>query len=216
MDENKNGGVSDVKINQFTPYSYDNIYDLTQIRHLIAAGSFIPLTRYVKKHVLYGFIIPLITKHNKIIIKFGYTQDIFKRIKTLQSEYKSCVYLIRLKLIEGEHEEKIFHDSLKEQFSELIEEYSSGNKHKVELYQYNPILIDNFDAYLSDRKNVLPVKTDDLTPEEIMISQNLRIQESIFQHTIQDIKKNMLSKHPLNEYFLNFSLIKKKCFTKEQ
>jgi prophage antirepressor-like protein len=54
-------------------YSYDNLLHVQYIQHLIFLGSQIPLGKYLNKHILYAFFIPINVNHKDIIIKFGYT-----------------------------------------------------------------------------------------------------------------------------------------------
>ena len=51
--------------------------------------------------------------HEYFIIKFRYTDDILGRIKTLQDEYKSKIFLIGIKLINIPSEEINFHNIIK-------------------------------------------------------------------------------------------------------
>ena len=73
--------------------------DTEYVKRLIR-GANIPLQKYIKKNVLYAFIIMNIKlSYEYFIIKFRYTDDILGRIKTLQDEYKSKIFLIGIKLI---------------------------------------------------------------------------------------------------------------------
>ena len=160
----------------FPIYSYKNPIHVQFIRHLIKLGSNITLTKFANKHVLYAFIIPTKTKHRDIIIKFGYSEDIFDRIETLQSEYKSKVYLVKIKIISGQKDEEKFHYMVKKKYSSLIESYSIQDKKKIELYKFSPILLKEFDDYLdkNDAKDIISEYID----FELNIRNNLIDHES--------------------------------------
>ena len=135
---------------KYIPYNYDNEKDKEYVDILIANHKNIPWSKYDYKHVLYAFILPLRTIHGDIIIKFGYTENIQDRIKSLMSEYKCPVYIVKIKIIKGERDEKRFHKILKSRYPELVEEYIIDGKDKTELYKLHPILLLEFDNHLCD------------------------------------------------------------------
>jgi hypothetical protein len=53
---------------------------------LIANATMKPLTKYMNKNILYAFIVTLDVDHEDIIIKFGYTEDLIDRYRTLKAE----------------------------------------------------------------------------------------------------------------------------------
>uniref|UniRef100_A0A6G6AA66 Uncharacterized protein n=1 Tax=Borely moumouvirus TaxID=2712067 RepID=A0A6G6AA66_9VIRU len=198
----------------FVPYSYNNPDNLSFIRQLVVMGSYIELSKYVKKHVLYGFIIPLHNENNHIIIKFGYTEDIIDRIRTLKKEYKSDVYLVRIVTIKGESEEQVFHNLLKSRYENLIEKYSIEEKDKVELYKFNPILLNIFDAYKINNKDLK--ESEKITPDEQFIINSVKTQESLFSNLVLNYEYNILSKQPGNKELYDFILEKQKMYHHEK
>lgn len=134
-------------------YYYNNPIHVQFIRHLIKLGANTALAKFTNKHILYAFIIPTKTNHNQVIIKFGYTEDIFKRIKTLQSEYKSNVYFINAKIISDRSDENKFHDMIKKKYESFVETYSIDNKKKIKLYKFSPILLKEFNDYLGQNNS---------------------------------------------------------------
>ena len=164
------------------PCSYDDAEDMLYVKSLIINGNNIPVSRYMNKHVLYGFIIPLNTNHRDVVIKFGYSEDIIDRIKTLKEEYHSPVYLIKLKQITGKSDESKFHKMLKRTNAYLIEKKVIDNKEKTELYKLAPHLLDFFDNYLN---NDVPEDINrKLTPIEKEIVDYVKKQEIIFFNQI--------------------------------
>ncbi|QGR54397.1 hypothetical protein [Moumouvirus maliensis] len=198
----------------FVPYSYNNPDNLSFVRQLVVMGSYIELSKYVKKHVLYGFIIPLHNENNHIIIKFGYTEDIIDRIRTLKKEYKSDVYLVRIVTIKGESEEQVFHNLLKSRYENLIEKYSIEEKDKVELYKFNPILLNIFDAYKINNKDLK--ESEKITPDEQFIINSVKTQESLFSNLVLNYEYNILSKQPGNKELYDFILEKQKMYHHEK
>ncbi len=198
----------------FVPYTYNNPNNLAFVRQLVVMGSYIELSKYIKKHVLYGFIIPLPNDDNCIIIKFGYTEDIIDRIYTLKKEYKSDVYLIRIASIKGKSEEKEFHDLLRTRYENLIEKYSIEEKDKVELYKFNPILLNIFDAY---KINDIDLKeSEKITPDELFIINSVKTQESLFTDLVLNYEFNILNKQPGNKELYDFILEKQKLYHYEK
>lgn len=148
--------------------SYDSISDMLYIKSLIFEGSLIQIGRYNKKQVMYLFIIPLKTNHRYVIIKIGYTNDIIKRIISLQDEYKSKCYLISLHLINGRPNEETFHDNMKIMYPHLIQEYKIKKTDKTELYKLSPIIIDELNTFVEN------LNIDIIDEEEIELSKEDR------------------------------------------
>ena len=163
-------------LSTYTPCQYNNPKDLAFVKSLIVNGSKIPVCKYLNQHILYAFIMPLRSQHSDIIIKFGYSEDIFNRINiTLPAEYKCSVYLIGLKIIKGKSDEKIFHDALKMRYFELYEGYENDGKGKIELYKLHPMLVTEFNNFLNDQDSV----------ENIYVPKEISIEEQNMIETIQ-------------------------------
>ena len=142
-----------IEVSKLDNYLYSNPNHNEYIKQIINIGSKIPITKYLKQHVLYAFIILINTPEKYVIIKFGYTEDIGDRIKTLATEYHTNVYLIGTKLIKGKSEEAIFHNLLKKTYPDLMFKHKIDNIDKTELYKFNPILLDSFFEYLNKGDN---------------------------------------------------------------
>lgn len=140
-------------------------------------------------HVLYAFLVPIKTSHNHVILKIGYSEDIVERIKTLELEYKTPIFLLKLKCISGRKDEQNFHNMIRKIYPELIEQYSIGDKNKVELYKLNPKILHEFDNYLIN-ENTLQEKQN-LTIEEIEIVQNIKTQDIVFLNYINKFYKTL-------------------------
>src|SRR3984885_1086047 len=182
--------------------SYLNPIDLEYLEMLIIEGSKIPISRYIKKHTLYGFVIPLKTEHNDIIIKFGYSEDIIKRIITLRNEYKSDIFLIKLKQITGQNDEETFHSALKTKYPHLIEKQIIDEKEKTELYKLSDIMINCFDQYMN---NEIPAdEPKNLTSEEKQIIESVKYQEKKFIHKFNKIllNNNLVDNRSIYDYLI--------------
>ena len=127
-------------------FSYDNSDAMAYIKNLIDNGQKIPLTKFMNKHVLYMIITELkdpLDKH-RIIIKFGYSENIHNRLETLEAEYKCKMHLIGCKVISGESYEKKFHANLVKRHPELHCPIMIDGTKKNELYALDKKLIDEF------------------------------------------------------------------------
>lgn len=164
-------------------YTYNNPSTLNILWLLIMHGVHISLSKFIgNKHILYAFLIPIDPIY--CIIKFGYTYDILDRIISLRSEYKSNVYLVGIKLVNAEKDEKIFHKMLKLKYPSLVYPYSINNKEKVELYKYNPKLMMDFDEYTvkTEQELIEPKNISDVDQE---ILDSVKNQEVLF-HNFMD------------------------------
>lgn len=156
---NMNQELATILEHRKKPYilSYNSFTDMMYVKHLITMGSNLSVSKYIGKHVLYMFIIPIKTNHRYVIAKIGYSEDIIDRYNTLKSEYKSDIFFIKAKIITGQKDEQKFHDLIKTYHKELIETHCVGSKEKTELYKFSPVLLNLFNSYLEpepfDNKN---------------------------------------------------------------
>lgn len=152
----------------YSAYRYNNPNNVLYANTLILCGKHIAFTKYLNKHVLYAFLMPLKTDNPCIIIKFGYTENIQQRVEdTLPKEYGCPVFLIGLKVIKGRSDEKIFHDALKLRYPELHMGTEINRVDKIELYGLHPILIKEFNNFLTDNfDNEIIEESTKLTKEE--------------------------------------------------
>lgn len=98
-------------------------------------------------HVMYCFVTTLDDIDNRIICKIGYSADLVSRFKSLQSEYKSKFYLLGLKTVFSQKDEKEFHNLLKIQFPEFVINKKINNHDKDELYVFDVNLYKSFLCY---------------------------------------------------------------------
>ena len=113
---------------------------------------------------MYFFVTTLKDAHNRILCKIGYTCNLPNRIKALKQEYKCEFYLIGLKLVEGEHEEKDFHSMIQQFKQEIYNRITIDGKNKDEIYIFDRMLLSEFDSYkervhLSDEDIKIDEKT---------------------------------------------------------
>lgn len=152
MMDHKCNDIITSNINQYPVYNYSNPQHNKFLTELLNQGRGTSLSQFVRRHALYLVIIPLKNERGDIVIKFGYSYNIHKRLKSLAKEYKCKVYFIKAKFIDAESDEDEFHDLLKKMYPELIESYaikSTGkiDKNKVELYKLSPILLKEFETF---------------------------------------------------------------------
>jgi hypothetical protein len=174
-------------------YMYTSVEDVEYARILVANGSLKPISKYLKKHVLYAFILTLSMEHEDMIVKFGYTQNIANRYATLKSEYNSGIYLVGVKQISGEDDEQVFHKLLKEKYNQLIEPHIINKKKKVELYKLNPVLMKEFEEYNPIEEQLVEPKKIDEEEEELI--EYMEKQKEMFTVHISQFKKEMKEDH---------------------
>lgn len=150
------------------PYIFGITNHLSYARELAHSGSRRSISKFADHHVLYAVL--LLEKHlpeqillgeipptgldnKKITIKFGYTEDMIERLRSLQSEYKCTVIFINAKIIRGRKDETLFHKILKTKYSNLIRSHRIKDAKKTELYYLNPMLMQEFDDYLKKEEN---------------------------------------------------------------
>lgn len=138
--------------------SYDSPGDMIYVQHLITTGKFFSISKFKDRHVLYAFIIRIETDHRYVIIKFGYSENIADRFSTLASEYKSQCLFIKAKIIANKGDEQQFHNSIRKKYPDLVEPYSINGTKKIELYKLSPILMEEFDNYLNDDRELEKIR----------------------------------------------------------
>lgn len=145
---------TDIALNskrKYVPYTYTSEEDLMHIEYLFEYSQMLCYDRFDGRKVLYAVLIPLITKHNNIIIKFGYTDNLPRRMYELTTEYKCQVYFLDARIIYERFYEHIFHKMLRDKYSYLIEEYNIEGTDKIELYKYNPILMHEYELFTTEQ-----------------------------------------------------------------
>jgi hypothetical protein len=121
---------------------------------LVQLGSTIPLTKYSKRHSMYAVLLDLENIDQLHIIKFGYTNNIFRRLSSLKSEYRCNVFLVDIKIILSEQEEIDFHSNMKIAYPQLQYKCNIKGKRKDELYYLSDKLIDEYRYYESTSESI--------------------------------------------------------------
>jgi|SaaInlStandDraft_6_1057023.scaffolds.fasta_scaffold21789_3 hypothetical protein len=128
--------------------TYDNTYLVNFIKNEIIKCKSIDWIKYCDQHihVMYCFIMTLDdpTGNNRILCKIGYSADLVTRFKSLEREYKCKFYLLGLKTVHSQHDEKMFHTLLKLQYPELSVNIKINNHDKDELYVFDVKLYNTF------------------------------------------------------------------------
>lgn len=129
--------------------TFNNIQLTEFIKQRIENIKLIGWNKYVKKNIMYCFITTLDDpdNHNRILCKIGYTYNLINRIISLKKEYKCKFYLIGLKLIDSENDEKEFHKLLRTKFPEFSVKFQINNKDKDEIYIFDLTLYKEFMEY---------------------------------------------------------------------
>ena len=123
---------------------------------------------------------PLKTDHNDIVVKIGYTEDITERFHTLESEYKCKPFFIKAKIISGKKDETAFHSFLKSKYEALMDSLYISKKKKTELYKLSPVLMYEYDRYLSNEKCDNPSEPHEITSSQLKILSYIKEQELKF------------------------------------
>lgn len=170
-------------IEYFNEYEYTQTYEnqllVNFVKNLIKNFKQVNINKYLKKHVMYMFIITLDDPDglNRILTKIGYTCDLADRIKGLQNEYKCKFYLIGLKTVYSVQDEKELHRSLKALFPEFIVNLKIGSNDKDETYVFDTNLYKMFANYADKVK---------FTDEEIKLEKET---ESIINDYFSNIEE---------------------------
>lgn len=170
-------------IEYFNQYEYTQTYEnqvlVNFVKNLIKNFKEVNINKYLKKHVMYMFIITLDDPDglNRILTKIGYTCDLADRIKGLQNEYKCKFYLIGLKTVYSVQDEKELHRSLKALFPEFTVNLKIGSNDKDETYVFDTNLYKMFANYADKVK---------FTAEEIKLEKET---ESIINEYFSNIEE---------------------------
>ena len=131
----------------YTVFNREKLVSYLYIQKLIRIGTQIPIAAYNNEHVMYAFIMDLHNVANLYIVKYGYTADIFERIKTLKTEYNCEIFLVGLMKIKSKKDEEKFHKYLKDTYPELHYKCKINGSNKKELYYLSDKLMYEYDNY---------------------------------------------------------------------
>lgn len=120
----------------FDPYEHTNHMheELINYIKINAEIQFNPI-EYQNESVLYAFILPFTTNPNNIIIKFGHSNNIMNKIKSMKSSD-----LIALRIMSSDNA-KDFFKILKIWYSKLS--YTCNN-----CYKFHPMLLKEYKCYV--------------------------------------------------------------------
>lgn len=165
-------------------YCYDSIQDIKYANSLVSNGSNIILTKYINKNVIYLVLLPIKTNDNQIIIKFGFTDNIVNRLKSLKDEYKCDVLLLDIRFVNMKSEEENFHILLHRKYPDCVFNCTINNKQKNELYYLSHNVVAEF-SNLNISLNELNDHSVRVDPtSELLIV--LKEQSNIFSKFIED------------------------------
>ena len=136
----------------YTVFNREKLVSYLYVQKLIRIGTQIPIAAYNNEHVIYAFIMDLPNVANLYIVKYGYTADIFDRIKGLKTEYNCDIFLVGLMKIKSKKDEEKFHKYLKETYPELHYKCKINGTNKKELYYLCDKLMYEFDNYNEGEK----------------------------------------------------------------
>lgn len=181
LDEDKDRQIQNMIIKKCA-LSYGDSCDMNHLYIFVNQMSYQPIIPYVHRSVLYAFVVPLQRDHNNVIVKFGWSHDIFDRINKLQTEFGSNFYLIGIKCVKNETVEKQFHSTLRHRFPDNIEPVKIKNKDKTELYKLNLMMMTEFGEVEED--HVPTILDIHLTHEQKSLVDFVRNQNIAFQNAI--------------------------------
>ena len=115
------------------------------LSNYLREGMKISYSSYYNQHILYAFLTDIDEK--RYVIKFGYTYDLASRPNSLRSGYGARFYLIGVKIIAAEKDEKAFHKILKQKHSKLVYDLKVNKTNKKELYYYDPVLMEEYEVF---------------------------------------------------------------------
>ena len=160
-------------------YRYTNMEHHYYILNIVRNGLNIAFSEYIECHTMYMFILSLFNDDMNIICKIGYTYDIIARYKSLMYEYKCMIFLVSLKSIKSEHNEKELHKLIKNVYPNLTYHLTIGSTNKEELYYFNPVILNEFMKSPEYSKNKFK-------NEDVEANQMLRNQVAMFiQNTLK-------------------------------
>ena len=126
----------------------NNTYNNIKISKLLQKAGRINIKDFINKHCLYIFATGIRTEYinderiDIVIIKVGYTYNLFDRCKTLEKEYGEPFFLLFAKEIYSEQNEKNLHKKLRKLFPDNhITGLKINGVEKNELYTFDMDII---------------------------------------------------------------------------
>lgn len=141
--------------------------------------------KFHKQHVMYFSILSLTDPlgRNRILCHPGYSYDLIcQRIPSLRNDYKCNVYIIGVKYVRSQKDEKEFHKILHEKFPEFV----VNHKSRQELYVFDQEILREFLAY----------SVADATPQgfEVMDEDVQKVLDDYFGDTDQQLQLDIIQR----------------------
>lgn len=110
---------------------------------------------YHNKNVIYMFHTTIKSNRNVPVIKIGFTNNLFERIKSLEKHYDAKFKLIGAKLCDRLSDEKLFHKMILLKYGDQFTYTGTFKKTRsTELYYYDERLFDEFENFnIEDSRN---------------------------------------------------------------
>ena len=110
---------------------------------------------YHNKNVIYMFHTTIKSNRNVPVIKIGFTNNLFERIKSLEKHYDAKFKLINVKLCDRLSDEKLFHKMILLKYGDQFTYTGTFKKTRsTELYYYDERLFDEFENFnIEDSRN---------------------------------------------------------------
>lgn len=210
--------------------TFDNVQLTEFIKQRIENIKITGWNKYIKRNIMYCFITNLKDpyNHNRILCKIGYTYNLINRIISLKKEYTCKFYLIGLKLIESENDEKEFHKLLKTKFPEFVIKYQINDKDKDEIYVFDLTLYKEFIEYkekqsFDEQQIILDKESEDVFNDYynnlIQVFELELVQKSTKIMKIENINNQFQQQtviHWINNYYEHLKIIEQNNLIKFQ
>jgi len=103
---------------------------------------------YHNKNCIYMFHTTIKSDTDQPILKIGFTNNLFDRIKSLEKHYRATFRLIKIKLLDRLSDEKLFHKMIRLKYGdEFVYDGIFKKTRGTELYYYDERLLNEFDKY---------------------------------------------------------------------
>lgn len=122
----------------------------TLLKELFRNAKNINPDDYAIKHIIYLCIMPFrdIEKNKSSLkLKPGYT---FDNDRKLENDHKCKSYMVAIKLVIAEREEKQFHSKLQKKYPDLHCPTKISDKNKIEMYEFDERIINEFNNFKSE------------------------------------------------------------------
>lgn len=126
--------------------------DMMTILSLVNRFKHQTVSQCFGRTALYAFLTNIRREHGRVVIKFGYTDDMATRWSSLKTELGTGteIYLIAIKRIWNKKVEEDFHKMLKQKYPGSNDPIKIGQTVKTELYKFCLSMMDEFDSVKED------------------------------------------------------------------